>query len=77
MQGSINRHGGLHGGLPIRFQLDAGRGEDVHNNLIRAQDIFGELRGALNMKAGTIATDLDTLGATATRALMLQQRRAA
>ena len=35
--------------------------ESVHNNLIRAQDIMAELRGALNMKAGPIARDLDRL----------------
>lgn len=40
-------------------QLDKGLYTGVHNNLIRAQDILGELRGALNMNAGTIAHSLD------------------
>ncbi len=31
----------------------------VHNNLIRAQDILAELRGALDMGAGEIAENLD------------------
>ena len=35
--------------------------EGVHNNLIRAQDIVAELRGALNMKAGEIAANLDKI----------------
>ncbi|MDZ4857507.1 MAG: flagellar export chaperone FliS [Candidatus Hydrogenedentes bacterium] len=39
-------------------QLSKGRTEGVHNNLIRAQDIVGELRHSLNMKAG-IAKQLD------------------
>lgn len=42
-------------------QLQKGRLEEVHKNLIRAQDILGELRGALNMKAGEIASNLDRL----------------
>ncbi len=42
-------------------QLEHGSTEAVHNNLIRAQDILAELRGALNMKAGPIARDLDRL----------------
>ena len=31
----------------------------IHNNLIRAQDIISELRGALDMTAGEIAENLD------------------
>ena len=31
----------------------------VHENLLRAQDIVAELRGALNMSAGEIAVNLD------------------
>jgi len=44
-----------------RRQIQAGNTESVHNNLVRAQDILAELRGALNMKAGPIAKDLDRL----------------
>lgn len=43
-------------------QLEKGRMDAVHNNLIRAQEIFSELRGALNMNAGgTIAANLDRI----------------
>lgn len=42
-------------------QLEKGRIEGVHNNLIRAQDIIGELRSALNMRAGDVARNLDRL----------------
>jgi flagellar protein FliS len=43
-------------------QLERGRRDEVHNNLIRAQDILAELRGALNMKAGgEIAQNLDRI----------------
>ncbi len=42
-------------------QLERGGVEGVHNNLIRAQDIIGELRGALNMSAGELARNLDRL----------------
>lgn len=42
-------------------QLDKGAVEGVHNNLIRAQDIIGELRNALNMNAGELAHNLDRL----------------
>lgn len=42
-------------------QLESGRVEGVHNNLIRAQDIIAELRSALNMKAGEIARNLDRI----------------
>ena len=31
----------------------------VHNNLVRAQDIVGELRGALDLSMGEIAENLD------------------
>ncbi len=41
-------------------QLSKGRTEGVHNNLIRAQDIVGELRHELDMKAG-IAKQLDRI----------------
>lgn len=33
----------------------------VHDNLIRAQDIVAELRGALNMGAGPVAQELDRI----------------
>ncbi len=42
-------------------QLEKGSTESVHNNLIRAQDIISELRGALNMRAGQIAQNLDRI----------------
>ena len=43
-------------------QLSKGKTEGVHNNLLRAQDIVAELRGALNMKAGgEVARNLDRL----------------
>jgi len=44
-----------------RRQLDRGSVEGVHNNLIRAQDIIGELRSALNMNTGELARNLDRL----------------
>jgi flagellar protein FliS len=34
---------------------------EVHNNLVRAQEIVGELRGALNMKAGEVSENLDRI----------------
>ena len=42
-------------------QLEKDDKELVHNNLIRAQDIISELRGALNMKAGELADNLDRI----------------
>lgn len=42
-------------------QMEKGKFEGVHNNLIRAQDIIAELRNALNMKAGPIAANLDRI----------------
>lgn len=42
-------------------QLARGNRQEAHNNLIRAQDIVAELRGALNMKAGEIAHNLDRI----------------
>ena len=42
-------------------QMQKGRLEEVHNNLIRAQEIIAELRSALNMKAGDIAQNLDRI----------------
>jgi flagellar protein FliS len=42
-------------------QLEKGRLQNAHNNLIRAQDIIAELRGALNMKTGEIARNLDRI----------------
>ena len=44
-----------------RRQLERQHVDGVHNNLIRAQDILAELRGALNMKAGDIAANLDRI----------------
>jgi flagellar secretion chaperone FliS len=42
-------------------QLEKGVSSGAHNNLIRAQEIITELRGALNMKAGIVATNLDRI----------------
>jgi flagellar protein FliS len=42
-------------------QLVRGNRQEAHNNLIRAQDIVAELRGALNMKAGELAHNLDRI----------------
>ena len=43
-------------------QLHKGKIEGVHNNLVRAQEIIAELRGALDMKAGgDIAANLDRI----------------
>lgn len=39
--------------------IDTGKLEHVHNHLVRAQDIIGELRGALNMDAGEVSENLD------------------
>ncbi len=41
-------------------QLEKGRIQAVHGNLVRAQEIMAELRGALNMQAGgDVARNLD------------------
>lgn len=42
-------------------QLEKGKREGVHNNLIRAQEIVGELRAALNLSAGPVAKNLDRI----------------
>jgi len=42
-------------------QMEKGKTESIHKNLIRAQEIIAELRGALNMNAGEIAQNLDRL----------------
>ncbi len=42
-------------------QIEKGSRQEVHNNLIRAQDIIAELRSALDMKTGDIADNLDRL----------------
>ena len=39
--------------------IEAGNPENVHNHLVRAQDIIAELRGALNMDAGEVSHNLD------------------
>ncbi len=41
--------------------LDGGRVQSVHDNLIRSQEIITELRSALDMSAGEIATNLDRI----------------
>ena len=42
-------------------QLEKGKNESVHNNLIRAQDIIAELRGALNMNMREVSRNLDRI----------------
>ncbi len=42
-------------------QMENGKNEGVHNNLIRAQEIIAELRASLDMKHGDIAKNLDRL----------------
>ncbi len=42
-------------------QMENGKNEGVHNNLIRAQEIIAELRASLDMKHGDIANNLDRL----------------
>lgn len=42
-------------------QLEKGKNEAVHNNLIRAQEIIAELRSSLDMKHGEVARNLDRL----------------
>lgn len=42
-------------------QIQKGKADGVHNNLIRAQDIIAELRGALNMQTGEVARNLDRI----------------
>ena len=42
-------------------QIEKGHRQNAHKNLIRAQEIVAELRGALNMRAGTLAANLDRI----------------
>ncbi len=42
-------------------QIERNNIGSVHNNLIRAQEIVAELRGALNMEAGQVAENLDRI----------------
>lgn len=42
-------------------QLEKGKNDGVHNNLIRAQEIVSELRASLDMKHGEVAANLDRL----------------
>ena len=42
-------------------QLEKGKNEAVHNNLIRAQEIVAELRSSLDMRHGDVARNLDRL----------------
>ena len=42
-------------------QMESGRRDEVHNHLMRAQDIITELRGALNMSVRPISQDLDRI----------------
>lgn len=42
-------------------QLAKGRMQEVHKNLIHAQDIINELRAALDMTTGDIARNLDRI----------------
>jgi len=52
-------NGALQRAEEAKRELDKGNIEGVHNNLVRAQDILAELRGALNMEAGEVARNLD------------------
>lgn len=54
-------NGAIHRAEEAKRQLEKNNNAGAHNNLIRAQEILGELRGALNMKAGTIAEKLDRI----------------
>jgi len=54
-------NGALQRAEEAKRQLEKRNMEAVHNNLIRAQDIIAELRGALNMNAGAIARSLDRI----------------
>lgn len=54
-------NGAIHRAEEAKRQLEKNSNAAAHNNLIRAQEILGELRGALNMKAGTIAANLDRI----------------
>jgi flagellar protein FliS len=42
-------------------QLEKKKFENVHNNLIRSQEIVAELRGSLDMRHGEVARNLDRL----------------
>ncbi len=42
-------------------QMEKGKNEGIHNNLIRSQEIIAELRASLDMKQGKVATNLDRL----------------
>jgi len=42
-------------------QLEKGKLQEAHNNLLRAQDIVAELRGSLNMNAGAVAENLSRI----------------
>ncbi len=42
-------------------QMEKGKNEGVHNNLIRSQEIIAELRASLDMKHGEVAKNLDRL----------------
>ncbi|MBI5094403.1 MAG: flagellar export chaperone FliS [Candidatus Hydrogenedentes bacterium] len=42
-------------------QIEKGKLQDAHNNLLRAQDIIAELRGSLNMRAGAVAENLNRI----------------
>ncbi len=54
-------NGAIHRAEEATRQLEKGNNNGAHNNLIRAQEILSELRGALNMKAGDIAQNLDRI----------------
>jgi len=44
-----------------RRQIERRQFEKAHHNLIRAQEIIAELRGALDMSTGKLASDLDRI----------------
>lgn len=54
-------NGALQRAEEAKRQLRKRNMEAVHNNLIRAQDIIAEVRGALNLEAGEVARNLDRI----------------
>jgi len=54
-------NGAIQRAQEAKRQLERHDAQGAHNNLIRAQEIITEIRGALNMNAGEIAHNLDRL----------------
>ncbi|MFP4192408.1 MAG: flagellar export chaperone FliS, partial [Candidatus Hydrogenedentota bacterium] len=44
-----------------RFLAEGGKPADIHNNLIRAQEIIAELRSALDLSQGEVAHNLNRI----------------